>query len=80
MTTDNRHSYGIASNLPDRNFRIMTPDTIWLAGISYIPTDEGWLYLAAVKDLGTIEIVGRSISESLKRTLCMGALKTAIHI
>ena len=58
MITDSRHSFAIAPNLLRRNFKIMVPDTVWLADISYIPTDEGWLYLAAVKDLGTMEIVG----------------------
>ncbi len=58
MTTDSRHPYGIAPNLLDRNFKITVPDTVWLADISYIPIDEGWLYLAAVKDLASMEIVG----------------------
>ena len=79
MTTDSRHDYGIAPNLLDRNFEITAPDTVWLADISYIPTDEGWLYLAAVKDLGTMEIVGWSMSERLKSTLCEDALKMAIR-
>lgn len=79
MTTDSRHGYGIAPNLLDRNFEITVPDTVWLADISYIPTDEGWLYLAAVKDLGTMEIVGWSMSERLKSTLCEDALKMAIR-
>jgi transposase InsO family protein len=60
MTTDSRHSFAIAPNLLSRNFKIMVPDTVWLADISYIPTSEGWLYLAAVKDLATMEIVGWS--------------------
>jgi aminopeptidase YwaD len=48
-TTDSRHSLGIAPNLLKRNFRADAPDRVWLADISYVPTDEGWLYLAAVK-------------------------------
>lgn len=79
MTTDSRHGYGIAPNLLGRNFETTAPDTIWLADISYIPTDEGWLYLAAVKDLGTMEIVGWSMSDRLKSTLCEDALKMAIR-
>ena len=79
MTTDRRHGYGIAPNLLDRNFAITVPETVWLADISYIPTDEGWLYLVAVKDLGTMEIVGWSMSDRLKGTLCEDALKTAIR-
>ena len=79
MTTDSRHSFAIAPNLLHRNFKIMAPDTVWLADISYIPTGEGWLYLAAVKDLGTMEIVGWAMSERLKSTLCEDALKMAIR-
>ncbi len=79
MTTDSRHAFAIASNLLSRNFKIMAPDAVWLADISYIPTCEGWLYLAAVKDLATMEIVGWSMSERLKSTLCEDALKMAIR-
>ena len=79
VTTDSRHSFAIAPNLLRRNFKIMVPDTVWLADISYIPTNEGWLYLAAVKDLATMEIVGWAMSERLKSTLCEDALKMAIR-
>ncbi|MEM6354447.1 MAG: IS3 family transposase [Pseudomonadota bacterium] len=79
ITTDSRHSHAIAPNLLDRNFKTAVPGTVWLADISYIPTDEGWLYLAAVKDLATMEIVGWSMSERLKSTLCEDALKMAIR-
>jgi transposase InsO family protein len=73
-TTDSRHSHGIAPNLLSRNFIITAPDTVWLADISCIPPGEGWLCLAAVKDPGTMEIVGRAMSERLKSTLCEDAL------
>ena len=92
MTTDSRHSFAIVPNLLSRNFKIMVPDTVWLADISYIPTNEGWLHLAAVKDLATMEIVGLlsaiagnrlpgngAMSERLKSTLCEDALKMAIR-
>ena len=62
ITTDSRHSHAIAPNLLDRNFEAVAPDAVWRADISYIPTDEGWLYLAAVKDLATMEIVGWSMA------------------
>ncbi len=78
MTTDSAHSYAIAPNLVNRNFQVTAPNTVWLADISYIPTGEGWLYLAAVKDLATMEIVGWSMSDRLKSTLCEDALKMAI--
>ena len=73
ITTDSRHAHAVP-NMLDRNFEIPVPDTVWLADISYIPTDEGWLYLAAVKDLATMEIVGWSMSDRLKSTLCEDAL------
>ena len=79
ITTDSRHAHAVAPNLLDRNFAIAVPDTVWLADISYIPTDEGWLYLAAVKDLATMEIVGWSMSDRLKSTVCEDALKMAIR-
>lgn len=79
ITTDSRHSHAIAPNLLARHFDIAAPDKVWLADISYIPTDEGWLYLAAVKDLATMEIVGWSMSERLKSTLCEDALNMAIR-
>ena len=79
ITTDSRHSHAIAPNLLDRNFEAVAPDAAWLADIFYIPTDEGWLYLAAVKDLATMEIVGWSMSERLKSVLCEDALKMAIR-
>ncbi len=50
QTTDSRHNFGIAPNLLRRNFRAAKPDRMWLADISYVSTDEGWLYLAAIKE------------------------------
>lgn len=50
-TTDSRHDLPIAPNLLDRNFSAAAPNRIWLADITYIDTDQGWLYLAAVMDL-----------------------------
>jgi putative transposase len=79
ITTDSRHAHAVAPNLLNRNFELAVPDKVWLADISYIPTNEGWLYLAAVKDLATMEIVGWSMSERLKSTLCEDALKMAIR-
>src|SRR4051812_31833131 len=56
-----RHGCGIAPNLLQRAFEADQPNTIWLADITYVATDEGWLYLAAVKDMATREIFGWSI-------------------
>src|SRR5215208_3834246 len=52
-TTDSRHDLPVAPNLLARNFVAERPDQVWLADVSYIPTAEGWLYLAAIKDMGT---------------------------
>ncbi|MBC6445373.1 MAG: IS3 family transposase [Alphaproteobacteria bacterium GM202ARS2] len=65
ITTDSRHSHAIAPNLLEQKFDAAQPNTVCLADISYIPTDEGWLYLAAVKDLATME----SFFSSLKTEL-----------
>lgn len=79
ITNDSRHVHAIAPNLLERKFDVAMPDRVRLADISYIPTDEGWLYLAAVKDLATTEIVGWSMSDRLKSTLFEDALKMAVH-
>jgi len=55
------------------------PDAVWLADISYIPTDEGFLYLAALKDLATREIVGWAMADHLKAGLCIDALVMALQ-
>ena len=78
-TTDSRHNLPIAPNLLDRNFTAERPDAVWLADISYLPTDEGWLYLAAIKDMATREIVGWSMADHLRAGLCIDALVMALH-
>ena len=52
-TTDSRHDLPIAPNLLKQQFSAALPNTVWLADITYLPTGEGWLYLAAVLDLAT---------------------------
>ena len=78
-TTDSRHDLPVAPNLLNRNFVADRPDTVWLADISYLPTDEGWLYLAAVEDLATREIVGWSMADHLRAELCVDALVMALQ-
>jgi transposase InsO family protein len=79
ITTDSRHGYGIAPNLLQRAFEADRPNTIWLADITYVATDEGWLYLAAIKDMATREIVGWSMADHLRSSLCENALMMAIQ-
>lgn len=74
QTTDSRHNLPVAPNRLERNFIADRPDQVWLADISYIPTGEGWLYLAAIKDMATREIVGWSMADHLKTGLCIDAL------
>ena len=77
VTTDSKHYLPVASNLLDRQFACTAPNQVWVADITYIPTGEGWLYLAAVKDLYTCEIVGWSIDNRMTQTLVMDALTAA---
>jgi len=58
-TTDSKHNLPIAPNLLDRQFvEVTAPNQTWVADITYVETGDGWLYLAAVKDLFTCKIVG----------------------
>jgi len=79
QTTDSRHDLPVAPNVLGRSFGAERPDTVWLADISYIPTDEGVLYLAALKDLATRQIVGWAMAEHLKAELCIDALVMALQ-
>ena len=58
VTTDSKHNLPIAANLPDRNCQPEKPNVVWTGDIIYIPTDEGWLYLAGVIDLYARQVVG----------------------
>ncbi len=78
-TTDSRHDHPVAPNLLDRDFTAERPDSVWLADISYLPTSEGWIYLAAIKDMATREIVGWSMADHLRAELCTDALVMALH-
>jgi putative transposase len=77
-TTDSRHGLPIAPNLLDRNFVASAPNRIWLADITYIETDQGWLYLAAVMDLYSRRIVGWAMEDHLRAELPLAALTMAI--
>ena len=79
VTTDSNHRYGIAPNLVQRQFNITRPNTVWLADITYMGTAEGWLYVAAIKDMATCEIVGWSMDASLHSALAERALIMALQ-
>ena len=76
-TTDSKHDLPVAENILRREFAVGEPNKVWLSDITYIPTDEGWLYLAGVLDLCSRTAVGWSMSESLERTLVTDALGMA---
>lgn len=77
VTTDSNHKLSPSPNLLDRKFQCLTPNTVWLADITYVDTDQGWLYVAAVKDMATREIVGWAMADHMRAELCCDALKMA---
>jgi putative transposase len=77
-TTNSRHDFPIAPNLIERNFSAAAPNQIWLADITYIETDQGWLYLATVMDLYSRKIVGWAMADHLRADLPLTALRMAI--
>ena len=78
-TTNSRHSHPIAPNLLMRKFSFDAPNKAWVGDITYIPTDEGWLYLATVKDLCTKQIVGYAFSDRIDTNLTLAALDAAVR-
>jgi putative transposase len=79
VTTDSKHDRPVAPNVLDRAFEQTGANQAWVSDITYIPTREGWLYLAAIEDLYTRKIVGWSMSERLKSRLVVDALEMAIE-
>ncbi len=77
-TTDSRHHLPVAPNLLAQRFTATRPDEVWTADITYVATAEGWLYVAAIKDLFAGEIVGRSFGERMTTDLIVRALEQAV--
>jgi len=69
--------YPIAPNRLGRNFTARTPNQVWLADLTYIPTGEGWLYLAAILDMHTRKIVGWAMAGHMRSELVVSALQMA---
>jgi putative transposase len=78
-TTDSRHRRPVAPNVLDRDFSASTPDRKWVADITYVPTEEGWLYVAAVLDCFSRRIVGWSMADHLQTDLAGDALRMALQ-
>ena len=77
-TTDSRHTLPVAENVLDQQFKVYEPNKVWVSDITYVPTDEGWLYLAGHKDLFTGEIVGYAMGERLTKNLVSQSLFRAV--
>lgn len=77
LTTDSKHQLPVADNILNRQFTPAAPNQVWVADITYIATDEGWLFLAAIKDLYTCEIVGWAMDKQMTKQLVMDALRAA---
>jgi putative transposase len=77
-TTDSDHPFPVAENVLGRRFEAQAPDERWLTDITYIPTREGWLYLAAVEDLYSRRVVGWSLADHMESRLVVDALEMAV--
>ena len=77
ITTDSRHGLPVAPNLLDRNFTAASPNRAWAGDVTYIPTEEGWLYLAVVMDLFSRRIVGWSMRGDMRSEIVIDALEMA---
>ena len=77
MTTDSRHELPIAPNLLNRNFTVAAPNQAWAGDITYIQTEEGWLFLAVVIDLFSRRVVGWSLQPDMRSNLVIDALQMA---
>jgi transposase InsO family protein len=78
VTTDSRHTFPVADNLLDQQFEAAAPNRVWVSDITYIPTDEGWLYLAGHKDLFNGELVGYAMGERITKNLVSQSLFRAV--
>jgi transposase InsO family protein len=76
-TTDSRHDLPIAPNLLNRNFTVSRPNRAWAGDITYVATEEGWLFLAVVIDLFSRRVVGWSMQPDMRRNLVIDALEMA---
>jgi len=77
VSMDSKHHLHIAPDLVKRNFTPTAPNQVWTGDITYIATDEGWLYLAAVIDLVSRQVVGWSMQPNMQSSLVTDALKMA---
>lgn len=77
-TTDSNHKLPVAENKLNQEFKAETPNKVWVSDITYIPTEEGWLYLAGHKDIFNGEIVGYAMGERITKSLVSESLFRAV--
>jgi putative transposase len=77
LTTDSKHGLPLAPNVLDRKFTVAAPNQVWAGDLTYIPTEEGWLFLAVVIDLFSRKVVGWSMRPDMQRELVLDALDMA---
>jgi len=77
-TTDSNHNYGASPNLLKRQFKVTRPNQVWIGDITYIRSDEGWLYLAVLLELYSRQVVGWQMSARIDRQLVGDAWQAAI--
>jgi len=78
VTTDSRHSLRVAPNVLARQFDVAAPDQVWVGDITYVWTEEGWLYVAVLLDLYARKVVGWSMREHIDTALIAQALQMAL--
>jgi len=79
-TTNSKHKLPVAENLLGQQFQVTAPNKVWVSDITYVPTDEGWLYLAGHKDLFSGDIVGYAMGERLTSNLIRESLLRGIQV
>ena len=77
-TTNSKHTLPVAENILGQQFKVAAPNKVWVSDITYVPTDEGWLYVAGHKDIFTGTIVGYAMGERLTRNLVSQSLFRAV--
>lgn len=77
-TTNSKHTLGVFDNILDRQFNVAKPNYAWVSDITYVATNEGWLYLATVIDLYSNKVIGYSMSDRMNKQLVIDALNKAL--
>jgi len=79
-TTNSKHTLPVAENILGQQFKVAAPNKVWVSDITYVPTDEGWLYVAGHKDIFTGTIVGYAMGERLTKNLVNQSLIGAVTV